>query len=247
MPKELSTIYTGHLSIQELNSISHATLKCARPVLGEMGPVAAVAFSTLETNNIAMGKQMLKPRKSGLSPAIAVAAKDRKNRWSEVTRNTTTALQGSNPVKKESARLLKLFLEPCWKINTKPVNIQTTLYIEMFGLYNNDQEIQEHAKKVGVDGLLLDLEPINLNYQALAATRASQEATDGPSASILKATVVENYNSFCSAIEQAVNHIPSEALARLFDEIDGIRKEYAHFAIYKDSPNGDQDNPAPEE
>jgi hypothetical protein len=247
MPKELSTIYTGHLSIEELNSISHATLDDARPVLAEVGPVAAVAFATLETNNIAMGTRMLKPKKSDLTPAIAVAAKNRKTRWSEITRTTTTALKGSNAEKKESARLLKHFLEPCWNINTKPVNIQTTLYIELFKRCKTNPEMMEHATTVGVVNLLADLEPVNLNYQTLTRTRASLEATGGPSASILKNTVVENYNSFCIAIEQAVNHTPSEALTRLFEEIDGLRKEYAHFAINNDTPGDDETNPEPEE
>ncbi len=234
MPNEFSTIYTARLSIEELNSLCHATLNYARPVLAEIGTVAATAFSTLETNNDMMGEGMMKPRKSDLTPAINDAAKDRKVRWSEIIRNVNTALKGREPVKKESARLLRLFMGPCWKVNSKPVNIQTSLFIEMFDLYNANPAMIEHATTVGVDNMMTELDTVNLNYQTLWETRATQEATDGPSASDLKPTVVENYNDFCEAIEQSAKYTPTATLTQLFNQIDGLRKEYAHFAISKD-------------
>jgi hypothetical protein len=213
-------------------------------MLDEIGTVAAIAFSTLETNNNAMGKQMMKSKKNSLTPLIKETAKDRKSRWSEVTRNTTTALEGRDPVKKESARLLKLFLGPCWKVNAKPVNIQTTLLFELFRLYNNNADMQQHAANVGVDGMLRELEPVNLNYQKLSQTRASQKATQRTSASSLKDSVVDSYDDFCDDIERAVKYTPSPALIRLFDQIDALRKEYAHFAAYKDVPKVEEPKPA---
>ncbi|MBW8334444.1 MAG: hypothetical protein K0M40_20680 [Prolixibacteraceae bacterium] len=246
MSNELSTIYTVRLSIEKLNALCHGTLKYARPVQEEIGTVAAVAFTTLETSNDAMGESMMKSRKSDLTPAVKEAGNDRKTRWSEIKRNVNTALEGLDPVKKESGRLLKLFLEPCWKANSKPVNVQTSLYIELFDIYKtNKGGVQEHAITIGIDGMLNDLESVNLNYQTLSEERASQDANGGPSASSLKATVVENYNDFCDAIEQAVKHIPSEALTQLFNQIDGLRREYAHFAIYKEQPEEEETNSVP--
>jgi hypothetical protein len=238
MEQELSTIYTARLSNPELNSICHSTLNYARPVLAEIGPVASTAFATLETANNAMGEQMMKPRKSDLTPAITEAGKDRKNRWSEIIRNVSTAEKGREPVKKEAGRLLKLFLEPCWKNNSKPMNIQTSLFIELFDLYNNNPAMQANALTVGVDGMLTELEPVNLNYQTLTEARTSQDATDGPSASSLKTSVVKGYNDFCEAIEQALKYTPSAALTLLFEQIDELRREYAHLAMPEEEPEG---------
>lgn len=234
MANEFSTIYTARLSIEELNSLCQATLNYARPVQGEIGAVAAIAFTKLETNNNAMGEGMMKPKKSDLTPAIKEAAKDRKARWSEIIRNVNTALKGRDPVKKESARLLKLFMEPCWKANYKPVNIQTSLFVEMLDLYKASTAMIEHATTVGVANMLTELDAVNLNYQTLSETRTSQEATDGPSASDLKPTVVENYNDFCEAIEQAVKYTPSAPITQLFNQMDGLRREYARFTMPKE-------------
>jgi hypothetical protein len=243
-----STLYVGQLPISDLYSLGKSTIGYAIPVRGQLGVVPDAALGKLETANAAMGEQMNRQRKNELTPEVANAEKNRIGCYSEIKRTVTTALRSRKPAKKEAGQKMKYFLEPYWYAHKKSMNTQTGIFSEMYDKYQDNSTLQAYAATAGVDNIMDELNSLNLDFDELYKTRNTEETTEGPSASTLKAAVVKSYDNFCINIEQAMEFAPSPAITLLFNQMDGLRKTYARQVNPKgDQPNGDKTNPEPEE
>ena len=182
-----------------------------------------------------MGVQMKKALKSVLTEQVATLDLDCDDRFAEVKRNVSTNLQGRNPEKKAAAEELKIFLNPYWDTDSKPLNTQTSLLTEMFGKFNASEKLKTHAATVGITDMMAGLETANTALAALYQTRNEQgAAVESPSASSLKSATAKSYEQFCTAVEQAVNYTPSDVLSTLFNQMDELRKTYARLIRKKD-------------
>jgi hypothetical protein len=232
---EFRPVHLNHLTIDNLFSLTKSTIELASPVRESIGELPNAILSQLENDNNAMGLQIKKSLKSGLTAQVTELDIDCDDRFAEVKRNVTTNLLGRNPEKKAAAEALKIFLNPYWDINTKPLNTQTSLMKEMFGKFNGNGTLVEQAAIVGITDMMAGLEAANTALSELYQTRNEQvSALDGPSASSLKSATAKSYEHFCTAVEQAVNYTPSDILSTLFNQMDELRKAYARLIHKKD-------------
>lgn len=228
--KSFYALYPIRLTIDNLFSLSKSTIECANPVKESIGSLPNAILARLETDNNAMGAQIKKALKSVLTEQVATLDLDCDDRFAEVKRNVSTHLQGRNPEKKAAAEELKIFLNPYWDTDSKPLNTQTSLLTEMFAKFNAREKLKTLAATVGITDMLAGLETANTALAVLYQTRNEQgAAVEGPSASSLKSATAKSYEQFCSAIEQAVNYTPSDVLTTLFNQIDELRKTYARL------------------
>ena len=228
--KEFSPVHLNHLSIDDLFSLSKSTIEVASPVRDSIGELPSAILAQLETDNNAMGVQLKKSAKSGLTVQVTELDLDCNDRFAEVKRNISTNLLGRNPEKKAAAEALKIFLNPYWDTDTKPLNTQISLTKEMFAKFNANETLKAHAATIGMTDMMTGLETANAELSALYQTRNEQvSAVDGPSASSLKSATAKSYDHFCTAVEQAANYTPSDVLTTLFNQMDELRKKYARL------------------
>ena len=232
---EFRPVHLNHLTIDNLFSLCKSTIQAASPVRESIGELSNVILNQLETNNNAMGVQMKKASKSGLTPQVTELDLDCNDRFAEVKRNVSTNLLGRNPEKKAAAEALKIFMNPYWNTDTKPLNTQISLLKEMSSKFNGKETLKTHAATIDITDMMAGLEAANAELSALYQTRNEQiSAIEGPSASSLKSATSKSYEHFCTAIEQAVNYTPSDVLIALFNQMDELRKTYARLIHKKD-------------
>ena len=233
--KSFYALYPIRLSIDNLFSLSKSTIEYAKPVMESIGSLPKAILARLETDNDAMGVQMKKALKSVLTEQVTTLDLDCGDRFAEVKRNVSTALLGRDPEKKAAAEELKIFMNPYWDTDTKPLNTQTSLTTEMFVKFNASEKLKTLAAIVGITDMMAGLETANTALSALYQTRNEQvAAVEGPSASSLKSATARSYDQFCTAVEQAVNYTPSDVLSTLFNQLDELRKTYARLIHKKD-------------
>lgn len=233
--KSFYALYPIRLKIDDLFSLSKSTIEYAAPIRESIGELPNAILGQLETDNNNMGVQLKKALKSGLTAQVTELDLDCDDRFAEVKRNVTTNLLGRNPEKKAAAEALKIFLNPYWNTDTKPLNTQTSLMKEMFGKFNGNGTLMEQAAIVGITDMMTGLEAANSALSTLYQTRNEQvSALEGPSASSLKSATAKSYDQFCTAVEQAVNYTPSDVLITLFNQLNELRKTYARLIHKKD-------------
>jgi hypothetical protein len=233
--KSFYALYPIRLKIDDLFSLSKSTIECASPIRDSIGELPKAILVQLEADNNAMGLQLKKVLKSELTAQVTELDLDCDDRFAEVKRNVSTHLQGRNPEKKAAANALKIFLNPYWDTDTKPLNTQISLMKEMFVKFNANEILKTHAVTVGITDMMAGLETANTALSVLYQTRNEQvSAVEGPSASSLKSATAKSYDQFCLALEQAVNYTPSNILITLFNQLDELRKTYARLIHKKD-------------
>ena len=232
--KEFTTVYVSNLTIDDLYSLNKSSIECAIPVRESIGEMPRLTLAQLEADNIAMGEQMNKASKSVLTAQLAEVDIDSDDRFAEIKRNVVTAVKGRDAAKKAAGESFRIFLNPYWDNNTKPMNTQIGVLKELFGKYNASADLMAQAAILGISEMMTGLEAVNTDMGALYQARNEQSAAvEGPSASSLRAAAAKSYEQFCTAVEQAVNFTPSDILTNLFNEMDKLRKTYATMAKRK--------------
>jgi hypothetical protein len=227
---EFRPVHLNHLTIDNLFSLSKSTIEHASPVRESIGKLPKAILAQLETDNNAMGMQIKKASKSGLTAQVTELDLECDDRLAEAKRNVSTNLLGRNPEKKAAAEALKIFLNPYWDTNSKPLNTQINLTKELFVKFNANPTLKTHAAIVGITDMMAGLETANNALSAVYLSRNEEVSADeGPSASSLKSATAKSYEQFCIAVEQAVNYTPSDVLSVLFNQMDELRKTYARL------------------
>lgn len=227
--KEFTILPLSHLSLADLYALNKSTIECALPSKSDLGPVANAILLRLVDDNHVMGEQMNKATRNELTTQIDEMDVDRDNRFLEIKRNVTIQLRSSNPEKKAAATGLKIFFDPYWEANKKPMNTQTGLLSDLFDKYKASETLKAQAAVLGISELMNELETVNEAFNSLYQSRNQQDSAEGPSASSLRAAAMKSYNQFCISVEQAFNYLPSEILTGLFNQLDTLRKAYARL------------------
>jgi hypothetical protein len=226
--KTFYVLYAVRLKIDDLSSLVDLSLDFSRSESARAGGVFQSSFLKLEADSLAMHARMNRSAKSIYTEGIVTLGTDCDRRFLEIRRNITTCIKGLDPVKKEAAKLFKIFLTPYWDANKRALGTQISIFKEIFVKYNADEELKSTAVVIGIDGMMTALEAANAELAAAYDTRSRDIALKkGPSASSLKAAVVKSYEEFCVAVEQAVNFTPSESLDMLFNQLDNLRVTYS--------------------
>ena len=235
--KKFTVVYVGRLKIADLFSLIKSTIGYADRVKETIGQLLNIILAKLVSDNQTMEVSMNKASKNVLTPQLVEMNADREDRFAEIKRNVTTAQKGRNAEKKTAANNLKVFLDPYWDTNKKPLNTQTETFINMFAKFEENETLVVAATTIGITDMMEGLAESNNAYNEVYQIRLMQEAAaEGPSATSQRTAATDSYNQFCTALEQAVNFMPSETLDALFSQLDELRKTYARLVPAEEEP-----------
>ena len=221
-----SSLYVNNQTINNVFSLVKSSVDISIPVQSYLGEMVNAALAKLMADNEKFGEQINKNQKSGLTDGMKPLDKDRDDVQYEINRDITYHLKGSDVGKKAAAQTLKLFQTPYWNAAKLPLNTQTGVVFEMIGKYKASPILVAAAKELGIDAKYALLEVRNNAFDAKYKDRNDEAPDRQTSGSSLKPAVVDSYNTFCTAMEQAVNLTPNDQNIALFYKLDELRKKY---------------------
>jgi hypothetical protein len=221
-----SSLHVNNQTINNVFSLVKSSADISIPVQSYLGEMVNAALAKLMADNEKFGEQINKNQKSGLTDDMKPLDKDRDDVQYEINRDITYHLKGSDLGKKAAAQTLKLFMTPYWNAPTLPLNTQTGVVYEMLGKYKASPILVAAARELGIDAKYTLLEVRNNAFDAKYKERNDEAPDRQTSGSSLKPAVVDSYNTFCTAMEQAVNLTPNDQNMALFYKLDELRKKY---------------------
>ncbi|WP_291125627.1 DUF6261 family protein [Flavobacterium sp. UBA6031] len=233
--KELSDLNVARVGNDDAASLFKMSYEIAIPVRTEIGDLANAALTRLQTTTDPFVEQVDKLRKSELTDDVEVDRKVCSNLLAEIKRTVVYELKSRDLTKKTSAEKLNFFISPYWDLSKKAIAAQFELTTEMLNKYQADPAMVSAAQTVGVSTIMTELETDNNTLGTTYKARNKEIGERKASATKLRPPASESYIQFCTAIEQAVNLMPNEALLSLFNSMDALRKK-THALIGKTPP-----------
>lgn len=230
-----SSLYVNNLTIDALFSLNKSTVDLAKPLVAELGPIGAAAFTQLESANRALGENMNKNQKSALTDEMKKLDVERDEIINEVFRITATFLKSRDVAKKSSASTMQLFLAPYKGLAKLPLDVESGVATELLAKYRAMPGLIAAGEALDVDGLLNEFETKNTQFDEMYLNRNAEYAERNKSASKVKPAAASAYIQFCTAVEQMVNYAPSNSVVALFNKMDELRKKY-HVLIGNGKP-----------
>jgi len=221
-----SSLHVNNLTINNAFSLFKSSIDISIPVKTQLGDMLNAVLVKLITDNENFGQQINKNQKSALTDDLKPLDKERDNVQAEINRTVSFHLKGSDAAKKTAAQTLKLFLTPYWNAATLPLNTQTGVISEMIGKYKANADLKAAALLLGLDTQFAALEAKNIAFDTLYLSRNEEISGRETSGSSLKPAAIASYNQYCTAIEQAANFTPNDAILALFNNLDTLRKKY---------------------
>ena len=230
-----STLSVNNLTINNLFALSKSSYDIAIPVRTEIGAMPNAVLTQAVTDNENLGQQINKNQKSGLTDALKPLDKERDELQAELKRTVTFYAKSTDPAKKAASQTLKLFLTPYWDAASLPLNTQTGVISEMIVKYKANAALVAAAVLIGLDSTFTALEAKNTEFETVYLTRNDEVSAREVSGSSLKPAAIASYIQFCTAVEQAANFTPNDAIISLFNNMDTLRKKYHALGGGKDA------------
>jgi len=247
--KAFCTLYTARLSVDDTYSLVVSTVDTtsgAREVIGDVG---RATLALLEKDNNVLGEAINKSNKSAITEQLNLTNKDRKERFSEIKATIKLNVKSRNQEKKTAANGLMIFIEPYLDVTTKHINTMTGIISDMLQKFNASDSLVTCSKTIGIYEFMNELGQVNATYSELYMKRNQELAEKlGTCSSDMKPIVAKDYDNFCTAIEQMANYTPSDAIIKLFNEMEELRKKYSPIANHpKDKNDSSPKSPDTEE
>lgn len=222
----LSPLYVAKLPVKGLYALNKSTIELAKPVMAQIGPIAAAGLTYLETINQNLVLSLNKGSKSAYTAEVQKFDDERDDVVQEIKRETSSSLRSSNTEKKQAASVLQLFLAPYWDVAAMAQDVETGILDDLLTKYNARPDLIAAAKKLGIEGLFVSLATKNQAFDIKFKSRNTEYSERAESASSVKPAAVAAYVQFCTAMEQMVNFAPNDTVIALFNQLDELRKTY---------------------
>jgi len=219
-------LHVSGMTINNTFALLKSSYDIAIPMRTEIGVMPNAVLTQAITDNENLGQQINKNQKSGLTDALKPLDKERDNLQAELNRTVTFHGKSTDAAKKAAAETLKLFLTPYWTAASLPLNTQTGVITEMMAKYKANAALVAAAVTTGLDGTFTALEAKNMEFDTVYLTRNDEVSAREVSGSSLKPAAIASYIQFCTALEQAANYTPNDAIITLFNNMDTLRKKY---------------------
>ncbi len=241
--KTFSDIRLHGLTNSNASGLFTGTIDIASPLRSSLGELAAAALTRFIDDNTAFKLQLNQSQKSALTGPLKEADKYRDTVAKAIKRKISYCLEDLDAIVKSNATDLKIFFDPYWHVDTEPLNTETDSIYDLLGKYNENAAIKAKGIAIGIDAMMIELEPANTAFYELYKQRIAEKGdqVEASSSSDLRPAATQSYTDFCSAIEQTVNLMPSESVNTLFNKMEALRITY-HALI---PPSKSQDNTTP--
>lgn len=221
-----SPLYVAKLPLKGLYALNKSTIELAKPVVAQIGPIAAAGLTYLETINQNLVLSLNKTSKSAYTADLKKLDAERDADINEIKRETSSAIRSSNAEKKQAGSVLQLFLSPYWDVAAMALDVETGILDDLLVKYNARPELIAAAKKLGIEGLFVSLATKNQAFDVKFKSRNTEYSERTESASSVKPAAIAAYVQFCTAMEQMVNFAPNDTVVALFNQMDELRKTY---------------------
>ena len=220
-----SVLYVAKLTINNAFSLFKSSIALARGAELHLSPMLMAALNQFEADTERFGAQINLNLKSNLTDDLKPMDKERNILFGMIKHAVITYMESSNGAKKAAAKLMHLFLAPYWNTGDLPMNTETNILNEILEKYHLSPELMAAALALDVQGTFTSMESINTEYKTIYDDRTTEFAERAKeSGSSLKPAATAGYVQFCTALEQAVNLMPTPALILLFNKMDELRK-----------------------
>jgi hypothetical protein len=217
----------SHLRLEDLAGLTSETIVLAAPQTSALGPVGTAKLEQLEVNNDALMALLNKERASPLTAQITEEDKLRDALFSDIKRTASAAAKSTDTEKAAAGAKLVELLSPFWKLNARPMMTQTTQLNLLATRYQSDHEAINAAAVIGLTTVIANLFATNTSLFNLYNQRLSEMSDiEGPSATSVKSNLVKSYDEFCVSVELILSALATEALQKLFYEMNDIRRKY---------------------
>jgi hypothetical protein len=222
-------LYISNLKLDNLAGLCTETVDIARSIINTLEqPLLATIFATLDANLAEFVALMNKSRTSPLTAELKDLDGQRDADMLELKQTLTINEKSRNPDKAAAAAMLMPVFKPYWHIRKEPMASQTAQLAVLGGRIAGIGDYLVALTTLDLMDTWLHLGTANASFKQLYEQRLDVETTAAtPAATSMKNTVVSDYESFCTVLEQAVTAQPSPALQHLFDEMNELRKKYA--------------------
>ncbi|MDR3350439.1 MAG: DUF6261 family protein [Prevotellaceae bacterium] len=225
--KKFITLRVSHLRLDDIGGLVSETIALITPQTAVIGVVAAAKFQTLASMNTTLHELMNKQRASALTPQIKEKDAQRDALFAEIKRTSKSGQKSSLPDVAAAGTMMVDFLKPFWNIGTEPIMSQTDQINLLSVRYAADPALAMAATTLGIAPQMQWFFNYNADLFNLYNTRLDEMSdVEGPSASSIKNEVVKEYDEFCVSLETVLSALPTDALQKLFDEINEIRRKY---------------------
>ena len=221
-----SPLHVNGMSINNAFALIKSSYDIAILVRTEIGGIPNAVLTQAITDKENLGQQINKNQKSGLTDALIPLDKERDDFQAELNRTVMFYAKSNDAAKKAASQTLKLFLTPYWNAASLPLNTQTGVIAEMIVKYKANIALVAAAATTGLDITFAALEAINTEFETVYLSRNDEVSAREISGSSLKPAAIASYIQFCTALEQAANFTPNDAIITLFNNLDTLRKKY---------------------
>jgi len=236
----LSPLTASSLTINNSYALFKTSIEVSEPHKLDLGSVANAALVQFIADNSEFGKQINKNQKNPLTNELKPFNIARIGFWREIKNVIATFIKSPDDTKRIAAQTLDLFINPYRDADTLPLNSKTGVFSEIIAKYKASTNLMSAGVVLGIDNSFALLDGNNTQYDTLYKKRNDEYAQAEVSGSTLKPIAVASYNMFCTAIEQAVNFTPNDAILSVFRQLDELRKKYHPLQNNgKDTPDPD--------
>jgi len=222
----LKSLTAANLPVNQAHSLFQTSIEVSVPLKSFLGTVEKAALEKFIIDNDNFGIQINKNHKSPLTDSLNLSDKKSVGFWREIKNVSGSFINSSDPLKKESATTIDMFIKPYRETEDLPLNSRTDVFTEIVEKYKANPALNAAAGKLGIDSSFAMLETQNNESNTIYKSRNDEYAAHEASGSSLKPIAVASYNRYCTAIEQAANLTPSPEILSLFHKLDELRKKY---------------------
>jgi hypothetical protein len=243
---KLFHLRTNELKLASLAGLADETLFVVEPQASLLGDTGVRMVAKLRADNTVMKTEMDKPRKSLFTVRIKQANDICDATIDDIKRSIKTGAKSTFGDKASAGEKLEHFMHPFWHLDREPLMNQISMTDEMLSRYMADEDMQHAAETLAITEQFHVLISQNYTLSDLYNKRLDEYSEGTPAASSLRDTVAEDYNAVCEVIVRTVTTNPEEeALVKLFNKTNDIRKKYSALLPAKIDLSGAVTEPLP--
>jgi len=221
-----SPLYLSKLTLNGLYSLNRSVIELSKPVISQIGAIAAAGLTNLETINLKLGAALNKATKSAFTDELNVLDQERDEVFLEIKREVSVGVKSSNEAKRLAGSALQLFITPYNNAYKLAQDIETGVLSEMLSKREASPDLKAASATLNIEGLFTLLDTKNKAFDVKFIGRNTEYSERGNNATSQRQAVITASMQFFAALEQTVNLAPNDTVLALFYQLDELRKKY---------------------
>jgi hypothetical protein len=233
--KKLDALNLRRLHMEEYLALGLSTLELAKTHGLMQDKAFGLMLAELDKQTQLLGKAIDKPRGSALTGALATLDKQRDQLYLELKQGVHYFVKSTTDADKQKAALLLLpYFKTGTSLSVKASDVETARISVLLKTFQDNADFTQALKTLLLDKVVDALHKTNMDFDALYLKRL-QENTDIPKGlgQDAKQGVGIAYSAFCKAVEDQLYFAPTEALEKIFHDLNELRIDYRRILAHR--------------